>query len=70
MKKMKEEHKCSKEKETQLVDEIERLKKKMNTQTSHTNLRQNKGEYLEKTNYEKNMKYFLQKKNYQTKPKV
>ena len=53
MKKMKEEHKCSKEKETQLVDEIERLKKKMNTQTSHTNLRQNKGEYLEKINYEK-----------------
>ena len=44
MTKMKEEHRTSKEKETQLVDEIERLKKKLTTQTSHSNLRQNKGE--------------------------
>ncbi len=52
MKKMKEEHKSSKEKEIQLAEEIERLKKKMSTQTSHSNLRQNKGEYLEKRPYE------------------
>lgn len=45
MNKMKEEHVKSKEKEQQLVDEIERLKKKLITQTSTTNLRQNKGEY-------------------------
>lgn len=45
MNKMKEEHMKSREKEQQLVDEIERLKKKLNTQTSSTNLRQNKGKY-------------------------
>ncbi len=63
---MKEEHKSSKEKETQLAEEIERLKKKMSTQTSHSNLRQNKGEYLEKRPYEiffKQLKKNFTKKN-------
>lgn len=51
MNKMKEEHTKSKEIESQLVEEIERLKRKVtNTQNSTTNLRQNKGKFLYELN--------------------
>ena len=44
--KMKDEYILTKEKESQLIEEIDKLKKKMNTQSSLMSAKQNKGKML------------------------
>ena len=44
--KMKDEYILTKEKESQLIEEIDKLKKKMNTQSSLMSAKQNKGNFI------------------------